>query len=106
MNALSKATLALLLTFSSATVFASETVTYTYDSTGRMVKVAKSGSINNGIVVDYNFDKAGNRTRFLVSGAGSTSPGGGNGVSRPGGPGTPESSPGCRRYYSDGKCAD
>jgi YD repeat-containing protein len=47
---------------------ASETVTYSYDAKGRLVKVEHSGSVNNNIVADYGFDKADNRTTLNVSG--------------------------------------
>ncbi|MES2450163.1 MAG: hypothetical protein V4610_06310 [Pseudomonadota bacterium] len=48
---------------------AAETVTYTYDSRGRLVKIEHSGTINNGVVSNYTFDKADNRTNVKVSGA-------------------------------------
>ena len=52
-----------------AAALASETVTYTYDARGRLVKVAHSGSINNGVVANYTLDKAENRTNVKVTGA-------------------------------------
>lgn len=48
---------------------ASETVNYTYDAKGRLVKVEHSGSINNNVVANYTFDKADNRANVNVSGA-------------------------------------
>ena len=48
---------------------ASETVTYTYDAKGRLVKVEHSGTVNNGVVANYTLDKADNRTNVKVSGA-------------------------------------
>jgi hypothetical protein len=44
---------------------ANETVTYTYDVLGRLVKVANSGSINTGQQSTYSFDAADNRTTVV-----------------------------------------
>lgn len=49
-----------------AAAWASETVTYTYDARGRLVKVERSGSINNGVQTDYKYDKGDNRTNVNV----------------------------------------
>lgn len=48
---------------------ASETVTYTYDAKGRLVKVVHAGTTNNGVVVQYAHDHADNRTNVKVTGA-------------------------------------
>lgn len=48
---------------------ATENVSYTYDAKGRLVKVVRSGSTNNGITVQYSHDKADNRTNVKVTGA-------------------------------------
>jgi YD repeat-containing protein len=40
---------------------ASETVTYTYDARGRLIKVVHSGTVHNNNQVCYKLDKAGNR---------------------------------------------
>ena len=48
---------------------ASETITYRYDARGRLIKVERSGSVNNGIMTDYSYDKAGNRTNKTTTGA-------------------------------------
>ena len=48
---------------------ASETITYTYDAKGRLVKVEHSGSVNNNVVANYSYDHADNRTNVNVSGA-------------------------------------
>lgn len=48
---------------------ASETITYTYDAKGRLVKVEHSGTVNNNTVANYSFDKADNRTNVTVTGA-------------------------------------
>ena len=41
---------------------ASETVNYTYDPRGRLVKVVRSGSVNNNVSAEYKYDKGDNRT--------------------------------------------
>jgi uncharacterized protein involved in exopolysaccharide biosynthesis len=48
---------------------ASETATYRYDARGRLVKVERSGSVNNNVNTSYSFDKANNRTNKTVTGA-------------------------------------
>jgi hypothetical protein len=46
---------------------AAETITYTYDAKGRLVKVVRTGTVNNNVTVEYTHDKADNRTRLKVS---------------------------------------
>lgn len=45
---------------------ASETITYTYDDLGRLTKVARSGTVNNGANACYSYDPANNRTNVTV----------------------------------------
>lgn len=52
-----------------ASALASETITYTYDANGRLVKVVHTGTVNNGITKEYTHDKADNRKRAKVTGA-------------------------------------
>lgn len=52
-----------------AAALASETVTYSYDARGRLVRAGHSGSVNNGANASYSYDKADNRTLRNVSGA-------------------------------------
>ena len=40
---------------------ATETVTYTYDANGRVIKVVHTGTVNNNIQTCYKLDKADNR---------------------------------------------
>jgi hypothetical protein len=49
-----------------AAAVASETVTYTYDARGRLVKVERSGTVNNGVKAEYVYDKGDNRTNVNV----------------------------------------
>ena len=46
-----------------------ETITYTYDAKGRLVKVVHTGTVNNGVTVDYTHDKADNRTNVKTTGS-------------------------------------
>ncbi|HEV2818542.1 MAG TPA: hypothetical protein VGW40_15120 [Allosphingosinicella sp.] len=47
--------------------WASETITYTYDARGRLVKVVRAGSVNNNVTANYSYDKADNRTNVNVA---------------------------------------
>ena len=58
-----------ILIASSTLVKAAETIAYTYDALGRIVTVASSGTVNNGIQTTYTHDKADNRQRVVVTGA-------------------------------------
>lgn len=58
-----------LAAIASSTAGASETVNYTYDAKGRLVKVAHTGTVNNNVVANYSFDKADNRVNVNVTGA-------------------------------------
>ena len=53
---------------------ASETITYTYDAKGRLVKVERSGSVNNGVKTEYTLDKADNRKNLKVTGSANPPP--------------------------------
>ena len=44
-----------------------ETITYTYDARGRLVKVVRTGTVNNNNQVCYKLDKAGNRTNVKAT---------------------------------------
>lgn len=48
---------------------ASETITYSYDARGRLVQVARTGTVNNGVTTTYAHDKAGNRTNKTTTGS-------------------------------------
>jgi YD repeat-containing protein len=49
-----------------AAAWASETITYTYDARGRLVKVERAGTVNNGVKAEYVYDKGDNRTNVNV----------------------------------------
>lgn len=46
---------------------ATEAITYTYDAKGRLVKVVRTGTVNNNVTTEYTHDKADNRTRLKVT---------------------------------------
>lgn len=48
---------------------ASETLNYSYDARGRLVRVTHNGSVNANVVTNYSYDKADNRTLKNVTGA-------------------------------------
>ena len=48
---------------------ATETITYSYDAKGRLVKVVHTGDVNNNVTVEYQHDKADNRTKVKVTGS-------------------------------------
>ncbi len=49
------------------TASANESVTYTYDARGRLIKVVHAGTVNNNNQVCYKLDKAGNRTNVKAT---------------------------------------
>lgn len=53
----------------SSAAAASETIVYTYDARGRLVQVARSGTVNNGVNTTYAYDKAHNRTIKTTTGS-------------------------------------
>ena len=48
---------------------AAETITYRYDARGRLVKVERTGTVNNNINTAYEYDKADNREKATSTGA-------------------------------------
>lgn len=60
---------ATLLFLSVSAVQAAETITYTYDAKGRLVKVVHSGSVNNGLQTTYTHDKVDNRKNTTTTGS-------------------------------------
>ena len=62
---LTLAVLAAGLSFASV-ASATETVTYTYDARGRLIKVVHAGSVNNNTQACYKYDKADNRINVKV----------------------------------------
>ena len=48
---------------------AGETITYTYDARGRLVKVVHTGTVNNNLQTTYSHDKADNRKNTTTTGS-------------------------------------
>ena len=53
---------------------AGETVTYSYDAKGRLVKVVHTGTVNNNLQTTYTHDKADNRKNTTTTGSPNTTP--------------------------------
>ncbi|TMJ19852.1 MAG: hypothetical protein E6G92_08825 [Alphaproteobacteria bacterium] len=66
MRSRDKVLLGLAVAATAAAAVASETISYTYDARGRLVKVERSGSVNNNVSASYAYDKADNRTNVNV----------------------------------------
>jgi YD repeat-containing protein len=63
-----KVLLALVIaTLAGVAASASETINYSYDALGRLVQVRRTGTVNNNVTANYQYDKAGNRTNVNVS---------------------------------------
>jgi YD repeat-containing protein len=45
-----------------AAAYAAETITYTYDARGRLVRVVHSGTVNSNVTTNYTYDDQNNRT--------------------------------------------
>jgi hypothetical protein len=50
-----------------AAATASETINYSYDARGRLVRISHSGTVNNNVTANYVYDKADNRTNVNVA---------------------------------------
>jgi uncharacterized protein RhaS with RHS repeats len=48
---------------------AAETITYSYDARGRLVQVARTGTVNNGVTTTHQYDKADNRVVKTTTGS-------------------------------------
>lgn len=59
----------IVLAASAGPAAADETITYTYDARGRLIKVEHSGDVNNNLKAEYTLDKADNRTNVKVTGS-------------------------------------
>lgn len=52
----------------------SETIVYTYDAKGRLVKAERSGTSNSGVKYEYSHDHANNRRNLKVTGSSNSPP--------------------------------
>ena len=55
--------------FIASPALAGETITYTYDAKGRLVKVVHTGTVNNTLQTTYTHDKADNRKNTTTTGS-------------------------------------
>ena len=69
MTRLEQGLLALAAIGVAAAAMAAETITYTYDARGRLIKVVRTGTVNNNVNTSYTYDKADNRTNKTTTGA-------------------------------------
>jgi YD repeat-containing protein len=53
---------------------ATETITYTYNARGQLVKVVRTGTVNNNVQAQYTYDKANNRKTLAVTGSSRSTP--------------------------------
>lgn len=51
-----------------APALAAETISYGYDARGRLVSVARTGTVNDGATTSYTFDKADNHLAVQTTG--------------------------------------
>jgi hypothetical protein len=48
---------------------AAETITYTYDVHGRLIRSERAGTVNNEVTTNFTYDKADNLENKAVTGA-------------------------------------
>ncbi len=53
---------------------AAETQKYRYDAKGRLIKVERTGTVNNNVTTEYTHDKADNRSRLKTTGSPNSPP--------------------------------
>jgi YD repeat-containing protein len=53
----------------SSVAHAGETISYTYDAKGRLVKVVHTGTVNNNLQTTYAHDRADNRKNTTTTGS-------------------------------------
>lgn len=58
-----------VLLMSAGGAMAAETIAYRYDAKGRLIRVTRTGSVNNGVVTAYMHDRANNRIRVNKTGS-------------------------------------
>jgi hypothetical protein len=51
-----------------------ESITYTYDAKGRLIRVVRTGTVNNNVVTEYTHDKANNRKTAVRTGSNNPPP--------------------------------
>ena len=68
--------IALATGFASTAAWAGETIQYTYDARGRLVRVfhTAASTVNQNVQACHKYDKADNRTKLTLSGTSATAP--------------------------------
>ena len=61
--------IALALAGVATAAYASETIKYIYDARGRLIRVERTGTVNNNVTTNYTIDKADNRTNKTTTGS-------------------------------------
>ena len=54
--------IAVALALAPSVAVAGETITYTYDAHGRLVRAEHAGTVNDDLKAEYQYDASGNRT--------------------------------------------
>lgn len=49
--------------------YGAETIKYIYDARGRLIRVERTGTVNNNVTTNYTIDKADNRISKSTSGS-------------------------------------
>jgi hypothetical protein len=73
-KAIAAALLGILASCTAGPALAAESQKYRYDATGRLVKVERTGTVNNNVNTEYTHDKADNRTRLKTAGSANPPP--------------------------------
>ena len=63
-----------VLLMTAAPAAATETITYSYDARGRLVQVARTGTVNNGVTTTHQYDRADNRVVKTTTGSPNVGP--------------------------------
>lgn len=66
--------LAIFCTILTTPASSGETIKYRYDVHGRLIRVERAGTINNGVTASYEYDRTNNRTRYRLTGSVSPPP--------------------------------
>ena len=61
MTRIEKIALTLAALAAAGVAAAAETLSFSYDARGRLVKVQRAGIVNNNVITNYSYDKADNR---------------------------------------------
>jgi YD repeat-containing protein len=72
MSALAALVLAAAVAATAANAQTQPTISYTYDTLGRLTSATYVGGPNAGLVINYAYDAAGNRTAYQSNGNGNT----------------------------------